>query len=110
LRYEDIVKSPEEKFREMAEFLGLGWTGRFSAVVNRTLFDTHRASAYLADLGVDNAERLERVLDSNLRRYGYAVAAPRAALDRRLSGLPDAGPAAATIQTTGSPAGTHGPI
>jgi omega-hydroxy-beta-dihydromenaquinone-9 sulfotransferase len=71
LRYEDIVKSPEEKFREMADFLGLGWTPRFGTVVNRTPFHVSRANAYLEDLGADHAARLERVLNSSLSRYGY---------------------------------------
>jgi hypothetical protein len=70
LRYEDIVKSPEEKFREMAQFLGLDWTRRFSAVVNRTTFYAPR-NAYQSDLGDENVDRLKRVLDANLSRYGY---------------------------------------
>ena len=71
LRYEDVVATPEESLRAIAEFLELKWSPRLSDAVGRIRMDSSRTRAFERDLNASQMADLEHSIGALLRRYGY---------------------------------------
>lgn len=71
LRYEDIVGSPSEQLRRIAEFVGLRWTSRIAATAEGMSLDSSRKRAFETDLTAEQNSVLASVIGPVLARYGY---------------------------------------
>jgi hypothetical protein len=71
VRYEELVRAPNEQTARMLKFLGLEWTPEFEAGFARHHFHTERGAAYRYELTANQVAAVERVLDKPLRQWGY---------------------------------------
>lgn len=71
VRYEDLVRQPNEQTARMLKFLGLEWTPQFEAGFARHHFHTERGAAYRHELTPAQVAAMERALDKTLREWGY---------------------------------------
>jgi len=71
MRYEDVVRNPQESFAAMADFLGLQPSAEFRASVDRITFSGARSDAFYVDLGPGHVATLDRTLGPALERCGY---------------------------------------
>ena len=70
--YEDVVATPEESLRAIAEFLELKWSPRLSEMLSgRIRMDSSRTRAFERDLNASQMAELEHSIGALLRRYGY---------------------------------------
>jgi hypothetical protein len=71
VRYEDLVRAPNEQTARMLAFLGLEWTPEFEAGFARHHFHTERDAAYRHELTAAQVAAVERALDKSLPQWGY---------------------------------------
>jgi hypothetical protein len=71
IRYEDIVADPRNKFAEMLDHMGLGWTPRFETRFARYDFGSGRTEAFRRDLAPADVAAMEDVAGKALARHGY---------------------------------------
>jgi hypothetical protein len=71
VRYEDLVRAPNEQTARMLAFLGLEWTPRFEAGFARHRFHAERGAAYRHELTDAQVTAIQGVLDKPLREWGY---------------------------------------
>jgi hypothetical protein len=71
VRYEDLVRAPNEQTARMLAFLGLEWTPEFEAGFARHHFHTERDAAYRYELTAAQVAAVERALDKSLPQWGY---------------------------------------
>lgn len=71
VRYEDLVRAPNEQTARMLKFLGLEWTARFEAGFARHRFHAERGAAYRHELTAAQVAAMERALDKALPQWGY---------------------------------------
>ncbi|GAA4445944.1 sulfotransferase family protein [Phytohabitans houttuyneae] len=71
VRYEDLVRAPNEQTARMLSFLGLQWTTDFEAGFARHHFHTERDAAYRQELTAAQVAAMERALDKALPQWGY---------------------------------------
>ncbi|GAA4735940.1 sulfotransferase family protein [Phytohabitans rumicis] len=71
VRYEELVRAPNEQVARMLKFLGLEWTPQFEKGFARHRFHTERGGAYRYELTATQVAAIERVLDKPLRHWAY---------------------------------------
>ena len=71
IRYEDVVKNPREAFEKILSFSDIDWTNAFNKQFVHQVFRTSRRRAFETDLTPLQLEQIERVIGSQLERYGY---------------------------------------
>lgn len=72
IRYEDVVREPEETFTQMLEFLGLDYSAEFARSLRSYRFAAGRLEAYRRDLDMQSFALLQMSLAGHLARFGYA--------------------------------------
>jgi hypothetical protein len=71
VRYEDLVRAPNEQTARMLAFLGLEWTPQFESGFARHRFHAERGAAYRHELTDAQVAAVQGVLDKPLREWGY---------------------------------------
>src|SRR4029077_18876547 len=73
LRYEDVVKSPQDAFTEMLGFSGLPPVPEFTRALGRFSFTSDRTQAFRRDLDEKTVAALSKSLQNHLERRGYVI-------------------------------------
>ena len=71
VKYEDVVRAPEEGFRRILDFLGLEWSDAFAAGLAKHTFDVSALTRWRADLDFRSIDLLDASLADHLARLGY---------------------------------------
>lgn len=71
VRYEDLVRAPNEQTARMLSFLGLEWAPAFEAGFAKHHFHSERDAAYRHELTDAQVAAMERALDKSLPQWGY---------------------------------------
>lgn len=71
VRYEDVAARPEEEFRKMLDFCGLGWCEEFDRGFARQRFSVSRVDAFRRDLDPYELARMTEAIAPALMARGY---------------------------------------
>jgi hypothetical protein len=71
VRYEDVAARPEEEFRKILDFCGLGWSEEFDRGFARQRFSVSRVDAFRRDLDPSELARMTEAIAPALTARGY---------------------------------------